>query len=627
MDQCTQQHCTVSESLVAFMVKAAVLDPQTRFGSDSELTSADVQVLTDTVTKRLLDAADIGLHTVRLQSYMDSNFLSRNEIFSQSARELALSLEDVHREICDSHARSRDELEAVYRKLIFAVMISTRLGSPTNSSVVREATAAFESVLPPSELGSFVALDRNKKLLQLQELSSIVSGIRLYNKFSKKGGASIPDLAKQLPEAVLSLLAQLRSEYTNICGALEHYTAWLLVYPSSSSFNAMQKLQRNLFQYVIYLEIMLEETCCSSPVIRKVAADVQAHIAKISTTVQSKTAIPTAVIYPLFSDLAKAWTCLQNEQLCVANIVAHITNLGQEVMLHSVPEDIKVDCESAVLPQNIAHVFKNMVHTYNQGVSMGLAEECKSVGPVGAAQLELISVPADKHLEFLAPSTTYGVAEMSLLIGGFCPVYAATRGTLIPANRSLGFLRYNGGTYGFASADAARQFAQNIDVILGEVILAGRKAPDLIDLLDLHAAMVTGGKSITQAFAVDSALPKCDSGSQTDLHPMDRNVDKNYDWNEWALRRKAIHLTNLRGKITHSVQTDSSAFRRENTTQVYLPKTNETQTKSDQSTSIPRPTVFVRGLRGDTGDKKIPVQVVDLTLGIGGVAFTRTTKK
>ena len=74
-------------------VKAAVLDPETRFGSDSELTSADVQVLTDMVTKRLLDASDIGLHTVRLQSYMDSNFLSRSEIFNQSARELALSVE------------------------------------------------------------------------------------------------------------------------------------------------------------------------------------------------------------------------------------------------------------------------------------------------------------------------------------------------------------------------------------------------------------------------------------------------------------------------------------------------------------------------------------------------------
>ena len=272
-------------------------------------------------------------------------------------------------------------------------------------------------------------------------------------------------------------------------------------------------------------------------------------------------------------------------------------------MLHSVPEDIKADCESAVLPLNIVHVFKNMVSTFSQGVSMGLAEEFKGDGLVAAAQGELISADAVCPLELLSPSTTHGAVELSLLIGGFCPVYATKYGTLIPANRSLGFVCYNGGTYGFASVDAASQFAQNLESILGEVIMAGRRAPDLIDLLDLHAAMVTGGKSIAQAFAVDSALPKCDSGSQTDLHPVDTNIDKNYDWNEWALRRKAIHLTNLRGKKTHSVQTDSSAFRRENTTQVYLPKTNATQTKTDQGTSVPRPTVFIRGLRGDTGDK------------------------
>jgi len=97
-------------------------------------------------------------------------------------------------------------------------------------------------------------------------------------------------------------------------------------------------------------------------------------------------------------------------------------------------------------------------------------------------------------------------------------------------------------------------------------------------------------------------------GTQTDTHFMESNVVKSYEWNEWELRRKAIKLVcvgvcgwvgevsryvttfgaqsphllifngpfhlqaNLRQKVTHSMQTDLSHYKRDNATQVYLPR-------------------------------------------------------
>ena len=54
------------------------------------------------------------------------------------------------------------------------------------------------------------------------------------------------------------------------------------------------------------------------------------------------------------------------------------------------------------------------------------------------------------------------------------------------------------------------------------------------------------------------------------VHPIESNIDPDYEWNEWEMRRKAIKLANLRTRITHSVQTDGSNFRRNNATQVRL---------------------------------------------------------
>ena len=85
--------------------------------------------------------------------------------------------------------------------------------------------------------------------------------------------------------------------------------------------------------------------------------------------------------------------------------------------------------------------------------------------------------------------------------------------------------------------------------------------------------------------------------------------------------------------MTHSVQTELSHYRRDVDTQVYLPKYEmsysselsclmctlsyrqaETQTKRVKHTSVPQPSRFIAGLRGDGGANR--ATTVDLTLSI-----------
>lgn len=61
-------------------------------------------------------------------------------------------------------------------------------------SVVREATAALQSVFPQTELGNFLSLSKRDKDRQLVELTQIVTGIRLFNKECGKGGEGIDNL-------------------------------------------------------------------------------------------------------------------------------------------------------------------------------------------------------------------------------------------------------------------------------------------------------------------------------------------------------------------------------------------------------------------------------------------------
>lgn len=53
--------------------------------------------------------------------------------------------------------------------------------------------AALQSVFPQTELGTFMALNKSDKEKQLRELTSIVTGIRLFNRDCGKGGEGIDD--------------------------------------------------------------------------------------------------------------------------------------------------------------------------------------------------------------------------------------------------------------------------------------------------------------------------------------------------------------------------------------------------------------------------------------------------
>lgn len=82
------RHLGVSETLVAFIVKAVVLDPQNDFQVDRVLASEDVQRLIELCVKRLLDNKSASLDTVKMQVYFDMNYTTREEFLTEHRRVL-----------------------------------------------------------------------------------------------------------------------------------------------------------------------------------------------------------------------------------------------------------------------------------------------------------------------------------------------------------------------------------------------------------------------------------------------------------------------------------------------------------------------------------------------------------
>lgn len=605
--ECISKGQAVSETLVAFMVKAVVLDPANEFNVDRTLTKEDVQKLIKICVDRLLDNRAPALDTVKMQVYFDMNYTTRNDFLEEHRRVLESRLQPVIREITDSRARTREELESLYRKIVSAVLLRSGLGSPTDIAVVREATAALQSVFPQTELGTFMSLVKRDKERQLQELTMIVTGIRLFNKECGKGGEGIDDLPAILNEAVPATTQNVDAEIQQTCGMAYKYTALvermlnkdLEVDPSQ--LQLIKESLINCRQHEAFLRIILHDVICCAQQVEMLESQLAARMEQLQATVQSKTAVPTAQVYPQFIHLAQIWSGFQDEMVLLSVLSNILVSLEPYTRGH---RELLTDEVMAPVLEGVE------VLTDEQRINQTKGQDHR----IDTNREEF------RKMDWLFPETTKNFLKLPLQYRGYCG-WSLVRfdRLMLPANPEIGVLRYKEHYYAFSSKNAAEEFSQNPAEFVRLVAEAAKKSPELIQLLELHtqfASITPYTQARDTGKMIEKPITKCDSGTQTDTHFMESNIVKSYEWNEWELRRKALKLANLRNKVTHSVQTVLSNMRRDNAAQVYLPKENATQTLRDNYTNVPRPQVFLAGLRGGGMGVDTKMNKVDLTIDV-----------
>ncbi|XP_054717215.1 cilia- and flagella-associated protein 206-like isoform X2 [Uloborus diversus] len=146
------------------------------------------------------------------------------------------------------------------------------------------------------------------------------------------------------------------------------------------------------------------------------------------------------------------------------------------------------------------------------------------------------------------PEDVKNFADISLEFEEFCAYYAST-GILIPARRSFGIIMYKELCYCFSTEKALDCFRERPEHYVQSSLKEMHSYPELI---------LTFG---------------------------------------WEKYFQFPVLVNLLNKKTHSTQTNLSHFRRENHSQVYLPKDNWMQTKKDSGTTMERTGIPELGIR------------------------------
>eukprot|EP00933_Yihiella_yeosuensis_P014418 TRINITY_DN12951_c1_g2_i1.p1 TRINITY_DN12951_c1_g2~~TRINITY_DN12951_c1_g2_i1.p1 ORF type:complete len:639 (-),score=117.59 TRINITY_DN12951_c1_g2_i1:98-2014(-) len=618
---CRQLGHVVSDTL-ATIVACTVVNPDSGgFFSEKPIEENEAKMVVEEAAKRILAKEEPGISTLKLQASYESAFAEieqeskSKQIASKAAEERSLNWIS---NFTAGFDQDFDSLTGLYKQIYNFLLL--RCTSPTGAStapkdqaVEREVAAALESVFPRVGLRSFVALTGAEKTAQLQELSGIVLGIRLFNQHQKKGGTGLPVLeGVQDHMKCEELLASVQKEADEIVELLRDYADLFLVAQNPPTDRPWEELpteaevdrtQSDLLyhrQYLCYLLNLQEDVTMSLDRLRREQAHLQEELIDLDALIGGRVSVPKEQVYPRFDALARDYRAAWTE----------VKALEARAKLHGILQDLRKQYFPR-LGSNSQEMLSKIARVDGQ---LLLETQDAEGGDQEPLDLDSIPGPANSQDPDVAIRLTVDNCDnflnLPLDFQGFCVhTLVCRKSLLVPGNPALGVVQYAGRYCVFATERAMAEFCQEPIRFFGGIREACYKQPELIHLLRVNEDFQKSSlQAVLQMLAGAKTAMLADAGTETPLHFQESNIDKNYEWNEWKLRREALHMADIRRKTTSTTQTALSHLRRENETQVYLPKEVATNTTASRGTNPPRLRKYYRHLRGEPQ----PMQVTEL---------------
>mmetsp|Transcript_72673 Transcript_72673/g.168373 ORF Transcript_72673/g.168373 Transcript_72673/m.168373 type:complete len:634 (-) Transcript_72673:140-2041(-) len=617
---CRQLGHAISETLAALVASTVVNATSGGFYVERPLDDVDARVVVEEAAKRILSKEEPGIACLQLQAVYETAFADI-EREAQKQRAGAKAAEEKAVTWISSFTAKFDQefdtLTPLYKKIYQFLLL--RCTGPMGAArplkdadVEREVAAALESVFPRVGLRSFVALTGPEKAAQLQELAGIVLGIRLFNQHQQKGGAGLPAIDGSIESLKSSeLLEHVKKEVDELNDLCKDYADVIIAAknpPRTGPWDRLptdQEIERArsdlLYcrQYLCYLLNLQEDLISTHEGLRRDQKSLKEELIDLDALVGGRVSVPKEQVYPRFDVLARGYRTAWTE----------VTTLESRAKLH------------AVLSDQRAKYFPQLPETAKALLARIPNREGALLLDDGEEPVDLDSVPGpadDKdgtsgQAVRLTVENSENFLQLPLDFQGFCIHTLVMENLLVPGNPALGVVKYAGRYCVFATERACAEFCAEPDRFFGSVREVCYKSPELIHLLRIHEDFPKSSlPAIISSTAGSQAPTQADVALETPLHFQDSHIDKSYEWNEWALRREALHMADIRRKATSATQTANSHLRRENESQVYLPKEVGTNTAVSRGTNPPRWRKYTVGLRGEPQPMKVTEIKFDL---------------
>ncbi|CAD8087724.1 unnamed protein product [Paramecium primaurelia] len=582
--QCRARNNPITETLASYVAQTILNKRTNKFYLEEKLNESELNELKNETLNKLSNQNAPDLKTIQLQIQYDSAYvemeLQRQEKIKKQSNETGKYIDDVVTlEI--KNAKDFEGLTTLYTKMFHYLIYKNKelIEDPINFdaqaqfNMDKEVGAALESVIPRAALGPFVSLNPSEKVTQLVELANLVIGIRLFNKKIGKGGvslSSLEDLTKYNARELSDQIKQIALETIEQC---EIYTTFFINQDKFQMSNEdIEKYKDELAflrQYLSYILSLQEDIEQSEAMIEQNRIRFIKEMEDLKKLLEHKSSAPKEQVYPKFALLAQS----------------HI----------GLFEDKQISIERVELFRLLVDLRKMM----KLSMPLAIQKQCKQMESTQPDNLALINYQPESGVQRLLPQNTPDFMQTQLDYFGFC-IWSVVKknGLLIPGKPSLGVFRYRDKNCVFSNEIAINEFLSEPQRYLTGVIDICRQKPHLIRLFRVEENFKNLNLKLTfESGSLLSNKLMVDKDVQTPVHFIEKNLDPNYCWNEWELRRKAIQMANIRKRQTKASQTILSNFKVDSEAQVYEMKDQSTSTGQNKGLNPLRPRNYIVGLR------------------------------
>ncbi|CAM9950533.1 unnamed protein product, partial [Phaeothamnion confervicola] len=335
VQQCGARGVAVSELLASFIARTVIEgsreeDGTRLFRPNKALTADAVAELVRRSVERLLEEDSPATETIKMQVSFDSTYLQQEgDVEAQQERRVA-RLRDMQRAVIATVPRDGadyDSLTALHQKIFAFTVRHAHDASEVTRPVEREVAAALESVFPRLSLKTFLSLTAQEKRTQLDELASIVLGIRLFNQHVGRGGVSLPAIDEQVEAVATALHDELAADAAAtaaLCAVQQEAVVFVHLRQAAPAIAAAVPpplLARwkaelvNRRQYLSYLQSLQEDVALSERRAAALRRQLGAAMADLRGLVGNKASVPKELVYPKFDAVAAHWLALRRELL------------------------------------------------------------------------------------------------------------------------------------------------------------------------------------------------------------------------------------------------------------------------------------------------------------------------
>ncbi|KAJ1524922.1 hypothetical protein ONE63_009780 [Megalurothrips usitatus] len=384
--------------------------------------------------------------------------------------------------------------ERLYGSVVAAAVLRSGLGSPADPAVIKDASAAMQSVYPAKELPHLLHLPAAARRAQLLEVCRISAGVRIFN-WDCRGRQSrglpqprwppVPSLVQEAATVTQAVLLDsveaVESRLWSATAALEtlflgRVAAAEAPEPGGVDLELLKETVIYLRQQQVLLRRLLEDVEQAKAEALRLTNQLEAGLADVHAVVQAKTAVPSNQVYPQFMSLASTWEALETQ----AVVVSRAANLHRR--LEAYAQDVRTVRDEVVMAVLQDGGGEGARPTDAERVS-GLLPALHG-GPAGA----------EAARRRLARDLERG--DVAAQLEGFCPWFlAVSGGGLVPGCPALGLCESGteatdmcgdaGRLYALSSLQAAELFSADPDKWIQRALEEVRRRPALVGLLGL----------------------------------------------------------------------------------------------------------------------------------------------